>query len=653
MPLSGLLPLLLAALLLCSFFPGFFVVRRLRWTPLEKLCGSVGLSLILIYLATWAVYCLGPRNERPAFWAVAAIAAALGAFSWRDAVKFFRSFRIRQVMLGFGFLLAWTFTMLLIIRVYSGATWSGDWYEHFQRSLFFLNRLPLNVKIIGEYALPARPPMQNVLAAFFMGLTSDRFELYQAIFAFLGVLLFFPCALLLPALGVNKRRRLIPLVVLFAASPVVMQNVTYSWTKALAAFYVILAICLYLAGWRKEDRTRTMAAFVALAAGMLVHYSAGPYIVFLGLHYLVRVVRWRRWRDVAVVALPAVILLAVWFGWSLKTYGRKATLASNTSVTSAAPGGSRNTVKILRNISDTIIPAWARNAVPKYDQKNAVGKLRDQAFTFYQMNLIFAMGAIGGPLVLWLLYLWLIRGAATPERTFWRILVPFCILVGIAVVGERDPLGVPHLTLLALEVAGLTLLAAAFPKLGRAFRLAIVVGCCIDFSLGVYLQAHVEGMENSPVAMVYPELSFRGREFLTVGSTPESLGENPWHNWWIKRRGELSERWLAELPRAHQGDRLFAYSWPQVRGILADAIHDDAVNWGAWGARHGGRVDFLGDWAAGLSGGGSDIASGVFLLMFAGCVVLLLRETMTTAHPVKAAPVRRPVTRAAARRARR
>jgi hypothetical protein len=249
--------------------------------------------------------------------------------------------------------------------------------------------------------------------------------------------------------------------------------------------------------------------------------------------------------------------------------------------------------------------------------------------------------------------LWLIRGAATPERTFWRILVPFCILVGIAVVGERDPLGVPHLTLLALEVAGLTLLAAAFPKLGRAFRLAIVVGCCIDFSLGVYLQAYVEGMENSPVAMVYPELSFRGRDFLTVGSTPESLGENPWHNWWIKRRGELSERWLAELPRAHQGDRLFAYSWPQLRGILTDAIHDDAVNWGAWGARHGGHVNFLGDWAAGASGGGSDIASGLFLLMFAGCVVLLLRETMATAHPLKPAPVRHAVTRGAARRARR
>ena len=652
MPLSGLLPLLLAALLLCSFFPGFFVVRRLRWTPLEKLCGSIGLSLILIYLGTWAVYCVGPRNERPAFWAIAAIAAALGAVSWRDAVKFFRSFRIRQAMLGFGFLLAWTFTMLLIIRVYSGATWSGDWYEHFQRSLFFLNRLPLNVKIIGEYALPARPPMQNVLAAFFMGLTSDRFELYQAIFAFLGVLLFFPCALLLPALGVNKRRQLIPLVILFAASPVLMQNVTYSWTKALAAFYVILAICLYLAGWRKEDRTRTMAAFLALAAGMLVHYSAGPYIVFLGLHYLVRVVRSRRWRDVAVVAVPAILLLAVWFGWSFKTYGRKATLASNTSVTSAAPGGARNTVKILRNISDTIIPAWARNAVPKYDQNYAVGKLRDQAFTFYQMNLIFAMGAIGGPLVLWLLYLWLIRGAATPERTFWRILVPFCILVGIAVVGERDPLGVPHLTLLALEVAGLYGWRRRFRTWARVpaghrggvlYRLLarrVSSGPCG----GHGELARCDGLSRAEFpgpGLPHGRIYSRNRSAKILGTTGGSRDA----------ASSRSDGWR-NCRAVMRGDRLFAYSWPQVRGILTDAIHDDAANWGAWGARHGGRVDFLGDWAAGTSGGGSDIASGLFLLMFAGTVVLLLRETMATAHPVKAARVKQPVTRAA-RRARR
>ena len=29
---------------------------------------------------------------------------------------------------------------------------------------------------------------------------------------------------------------------------------TYTWTKSLTAFYVIFAVCLYLAAWRKRDR---------------------------------------------------------------------------------------------------------------------------------------------------------------------------------------------------------------------------------------------------------------------------------------------------------------------------------------------------------------------------------------------------------------
>src|ERR1035437_4061258 len=53
-----LLQLLLTLTLLavCSFAPGFLLVRRLRWSGLEKLCGSVALSLVLLWLACWGIY---------------------------------------------------------------------------------------------------------------------------------------------------------------------------------------------------------------------------------------------------------------------------------------------------------------------------------------------------------------------------------------------------------------------------------------------------------------------------------------------------------------------------------------------------------------------------------------------------------------------
>lgn len=643
MPIFGSIAAAILLLAVCGFFPGFFLLRKLRWTPLEKLCGSIGLSLIFVYAATWAVYCLGPREQRPAYWAVAATSALLGVLSWRDAGRLFRSFRVRQSMLGFAALLALTFAMLAMIRVYSGAGWKGDWAEHFQRSLYFLDRLPADVEFLDMYLLPARPPMQNVLAAFFLGLTSDRFEVFQAIFGYLNLLMFLPCVLLMPALGFRRRRALIPLVALFAANPAVLQNVTYTWTKALTAFYVILAISLYLAGWRKGDRVRTAGAFLALAAGVLVHYSAGPYVIVLGIHYLAR---WRRerplaWRDLAIAVAPAALLLATWFGWSFKVYGAKTTLASNTSITSAESDPGRNTVKIAANVFDTVVPTWIRGATPPFDQANAEGRLRDQAFLFYQVNLIFALGAFGGPLALWLLYRGLIRGEPGRERFFWRILIPAAVVIGIAVVGERDTGGVAHLTLLPLQIAGLALIAGAFPVLPTVARWIVVAGCLIDFGLGVYLHARVQSLENAPGREVFAKLAYHGGgRFGMAPPGADALSQTAWQNWLMKRRTEVFAQWLRELPRGHENDPLFLAGWPGVEKELKTGLEREEKNWGGWPARHGGLLTHIGDHVAGQSGFGTNVASIVLAALFAACLWPLARQAMTPVRTPAATPAR-------------
>src|ERR1019366_9442740 len=118
----------------------------------------------------------------------------------KDFAGLFRSFRVRRAVSGQAFLLLWAMVMLAMIRHYSGLGWGGDWLEHFQRSLFFLHRFPANTPILGGYELPARPPMMNVLAAFFLAQTQDRFALFQMASAFFNVLVFLPCCLMLPAL---------------------------------------------------------------------------------------------------------------------------------------------------------------------------------------------------------------------------------------------------------------------------------------------------------------------------------------------------------------------------------------------------------------------------------------------------------------------
>jgi hypothetical protein len=189
---SVLLPQLILTLVLlvvCSFAPGFLLVRRLRWSGLEKLCGAIALSLVLLWLAVWGIY----LSATPAaFFALAAACGVAGIVGAKDAWRLFRGLRVRRALAAYGLLLAWTLLVLAVIRNYSGALWSGDWLEHFQRTLFFLHHFAKDTPIYGGYLLPARPPMMNVLAAFFLGVTQDRFEIFQFVFTFLNLLVFLP-----------------------------------------------------------------------------------------------------------------------------------------------------------------------------------------------------------------------------------------------------------------------------------------------------------------------------------------------------------------------------------------------------------------------------------------------------------------------------
>jgi 4-amino-4-deoxy-L-arabinose transferase-like glycosyltransferase len=582
--------LLLSLLVVCSFLPGFYFLRRLRWSPLEKLCGAIGLSLILLYLVSTAFYWLDVPGPA-ACWAVSAICLALGILARRDLVRLVSWRQARRVFSAFAFLLLWTLALLGMIRNYSGGPWSGDWVEHFQRTLFLLHHFPKDTPIYGGYQFPARPPMMNLLAAFFLSQTGDRFELFQLTSAFLNLLVFFPCCLLSPALWRRSRRRVWLLAALFALNPMITENTTYTWTKLLATFYVVLALWFYLTGWRKNDRLRMTAAFVALAAGILVHYSAGPYLVFLALHYLIFLFRRRRqrWRELASAVGVGGVLLASWFTWSIAVYGARSTFLSNTHVTALAKAEGNNATKIAANLFDTIIPYPLRSDAPVelLEQPREGGRLRDSAFLVYQTNVIFAMGAIGGPVVLYLLYLaW--RRRRSQEQTFWVMLVPFCLLLGVAVHGARETFGLAQVTLQPLVALGLSLLAAGFASLRRVAGILLLAGCTIDFALGVFLQARVENGKNTAGQTVFTD-------------QPAQLSAFAWLNWFQK----------------HQ---LAACGAAQLQECLAR----DQLYFGGWYARNHGQMVFLGDWAG-------DWSTVAVLLMFIPWAAVLL-----DARPIKA-----------------
>ena len=551
--------LTLFLLVVCSFAPGFFFVRRLRWSGLEKLCGSIALSLVLLWLASWAIYLAG---QPAAVFAVAAACVVAGILVAKDAWRLVRGLRVRRAIAGYGILLAWTLLVLAVIRNYSGALWSGDWLEHFQRTLFFLHHFAKDTPIYGEYLLPARPPMMNVLAAFFLGLTQDRFEIFQFVFVFLNLLVFLACCLAMPMLGRVRKGSILPLVVIFAMNPAVIENATYTWTKLLTVFFVILAVRLYLSGWRKRDSVRMTAAFVALAAGLLVHYSAGPYVVFFALHYLLIVFRTRpaKWKELAAIALTSGLLLVTWFGWSMAAYGVKPTFASNTSITPTRQFQGSNLAKIVGNAMDSIVPriSYDPAQVHLFDQPYAPAVVRDNVFLLYNTNLILSMGVIGGPLVVCFLIAAFRSGKGIgPERNFWLMLIGFSLVIGLAVVGERDYFGSAHLTLLPLELLGLTFLATRFFS-RRWIAYLIVAGCAIDFSMGIFLHARVQHLDNTAEHTYFTGLSIGNGQFLVGAPGPDSLNMAAWRNWLAKHQMAVCRNWLAlgqEFPARRPGAR--------------------------------------------------------------------------------------------------
>jgi 4-amino-4-deoxy-L-arabinose transferase-like glycosyltransferase len=616
------LSLLLAILLLviCGFAPGFFMVRRLRWNPMEKLCGSVGVSFTVLYLVFSACYWFLPNQSdvSPQYlWLISAACLALGLLARRDMLRLFRCFRVRQALAGFSFLLVWTFLLLAGIRNYSGANWYGDWLEHFQRSLFFLHGFPATTPILFGYQLPARPPAMNELAAFFLAQTRDRFEVFQVIFAFLNLLMFLPCCLIMPSLVGARRTSILPLTALFAMNPVVIENVTYTWTKAFTAFYVILAICFYLAGLRKNDPVRITLAFLAVSMGFLAHYSAGPYLVFLTLHCLFWK-RPRRFRQLAITALACGLLLATWFAWSVAVYGIRVTFTSNTSVTYSQRYQGNPLRKVSANLVDSIVPFALRSrfAPESFTTQGSAASLRDAAFLFYQNNLVFSMGLVGGPLVLYQLYgAFFRRPRSRHEASFWRLMIPFCVVLGIASTGERDRHGVAHLTLLPLEILGLSLLAASFP-LRRRVLLMLLAGCLIDFSLGIALHARVESLENTPQRKVFAGLNSQSANAGDAVLTPLSPADFAWNNWFLKHQYALNRDALAELDR--RPPRNAAFGRAQIERSLAE---DDSY-WHGWYARNNGSVEFLGDhsaWGLGLPGG-------LLLLLLLGLLYALIKQ---------------------------
>lgn len=483
---------------LVAFGPGWVIASRVSSTAAERILASVALSLIGVFAFAWAVFVWS--LPAPWLWAIpcgAVLALVVDAPALRQVA---RDREARELVLAQTLVSFWCLGWLSLVGSYSGGGWSGDWVEHWERARFFLERWPHDSQFIHQYALPARPPLANVVTAALLRLTRADFAHYQVFSTLLASCAFLPAALLARRWG--DRRSPWILAALLMLNPMFIQNATFPWTKLPTAFFALGAVCFFLRA-RDEPATPgpTLLFVLCLAAGVLTHYSAGPYAVVLAVAWIGRGRnQWREgrwWRHTLLAGLGGAVLLSLWFAWAIAIYGKHGTFSTNSTVRDAGDSLGTQLQTVAGNLRDTLVPHFLRHVDGGLiAQQSTLGWIRDWFFQAYQLNLLLAGGSVAGITILF--RLWSERQNHPHAARPWALATAGVILLGIAAHSPRDVWGLVHICLQAVVLGGLAFLAAQWTSIGRWGRGLLIGGATFDFLFGILLHFEIQSLEFDP-----------------------------------------------------------------------------------------------------------------------------------------------------------
>ncbi|MFH1497942.1 MAG: hypothetical protein ABII82_08965 [Verrucomicrobiota bacterium] len=534
-----------------------------REDPAERMGLATAATLLGLYAIGFGAYSAGV--DRVVWWLWPLVASATACLRARAVLSVLRAPKAREIMAGWLAFAAWSIGLLLFVRCYGGGGWAVDWWEHLQRARIFSQGLSPDTPLVhGMYSMGARPPMGNAIMAVLLWLGGDNLTRYVVLNTLLSSLIFFP-AILLARGWTRGTRSLLPFTTaaVLMLNPMTAQNLSYAWTRHLCAFWILLGSHLLLRGIVRGDSivNRTLG-WLALGAGLLTHYSTGPYIAVWLIVYAIIIGRRLPVGAFLVEssrhALWCGLLLATWFLWSYTSLGWSGTVASNTTMTGAGAGWWANLTTFALNVRDTLVPHVFRTTTTGIPaQPSAWGAMRDLFFNLYQVNLPMMLGTAG------LLCLGL-RAVKAKQRPRWGWVgaITSLVLIGVGVHTQRDDVGLGHICLQPLVLIGLTKIAAVLAQEEKggvliAWKAGAMVDCAVGIVLTFALQTMVFGSAadySLAVRINQYALSYL-RDSLPGSSIPNAL---PWGllmtggaMWWTV------QKWRAKkIAGAHHLDRI-------------------------------------------------------------------------------------------------
>jgi len=326
-----------ACICMCLFPALPFVQRLSSFDPLEKLCLALSSNFVLMYIAQWGAYLFSWAQWLPAA-LLLLMTAAGAAFTVAESSK--RGTKGNCEVSWEGILIWMALTVWILglqsgIVVYGAVSWGGDWFEHYERVLFFLDRLPPNTRFLhGLWSIAARGPLYNTSCALLMSLLGREFFSFQIISTVLNTTPVIIIALLFRRLaGVTQRQALSLGFLLLALSPFAVQQETYTWTKFFTLSYILGAIYFCLPAANDPRGRRVAWSILLSSAGTLAHFMAIPFLIFIGSYLFYHAARRRwKWKTFLYPTIVSASILSFWFGYCFVSFGFKGTLMSNSTI---------------------------------------------------------------------------------------------------------------------------------------------------------------------------------------------------------------------------------------------------------------------------------------------------------------------------------
>lgn len=331
----------------------------------ERLAAALGVGIAVLAGAQFLAFAAGLGHGTVALGVALVVAAAWATAPSRPVARW-------DPWLPSLMLLAWLQLLLIeaVLPGFAGGNWYFDWWMHYDAALIFLGERDPHTVWSQGFTIASRNPLFNLADAAPMGFGGGRFWAFQAAVATTNAAVVL--ALYLVIRGLFGRRAAFLGAGLACLNIWLMHLAWFPWSKALVAFYLLLALHFHLRSLRREAVDAAGAGqdfgrfWLASVLAFLTHQLAAPYVAALLLHGMAHA--WRRGslgaylapRRLGGYAVATLVLLAPWYGWLVAQFGPGLMLRSSPLLamneTAVTPAGLLQAMAM--NVLHSIAPVY-------------------------------------------------------------------------------------------------------------------------------------------------------------------------------------------------------------------------------------------------------------------------------------------------------